>query len=149
MWFYHHKRRFWMRWPDPIGCEDLAGTVEKHKNVRILSIEEGRHEKQLYFTRVTNPCNWKKWKIPVPGPDEVLLQVMACGADITDWKILDGFAYIPKTANCNLATRTAGIVAKGRQPSYGLQGPATALLPTTISTAANAHIAVPAGSSSA
>ena len=49
--------------------------------------------------------------IPEPGPDEALVQVMACGIDTTDWKILDGFAYIPKLPIV-LGHEIAGIVAK-------------------------------------
>ena len=57
------------------------------------------------------PLQLKEVVIPVPGPDEVLVQVMACGADITDWKILDGFAYIPKLPIV-LGHETAGVVTK-------------------------------------
>ena len=32
---------------------------------------------------------------PSPGPDEVLVQVMACGTDATDLKMIDGFGYAP------------------------------------------------------
>jgi alcohol dehydrogenase, propanol-preferring len=33
---------------------------------------------------------------PRPGPDEVLVKVMACGIDGTDLKLLDGFGYTPQ-----------------------------------------------------
>src|SRR3954470_11716965 len=33
---------------------------------------------------------------PQPGPDEVVLRVMACGIDGTDLKLLDGFGYTPE-----------------------------------------------------
>ncbi|HUC18246.1 MAG TPA: zinc-binding dehydrogenase [Acetobacteraceae bacterium] len=33
---------------------------------------------------------------PRPGPDEVLVKVMACGIDGTDLKLLDGFGYTPR-----------------------------------------------------
>ncbi len=57
------------------------------------------------------PLQLEDVEIPVPGPDEVLVQVMACGADTTDWKILDGFAYIPKLPIV-LGHETAGVVTK-------------------------------------
>lgn len=34
-------------------------------------------------------------EIPVPGPNEVLIRVHACGIDGTDLKLLDGFGYHP------------------------------------------------------
>ena len=55
---------------------------------------------------------------PEPGPEEALIQVMACGIDATDLKILDGFGYVPKLPFI-LGHETAGIVTKvGSQVSY-------------------------------
>ena len=33
---------------------------------------------------------------PQPGPDDVVVRVMACGIDGTDLKLLDGFGYTPE-----------------------------------------------------
>ena len=41
------------------------------------------------------PLEWKEVSTPSPEPDEVLVQVMACGIDGTDLKLLDGFGYTP------------------------------------------------------
>ena len=42
------------------------------------------------------PLEWKEVNTPSPEPDEVLVQVMACGIDGTDLKLLDGFGYAPE-----------------------------------------------------
>ena len=67
--------------------------------------------KAVVFHARNQPLQLEDVEIPSPGPEEVLVQVMACGADITDWKILDGFAYIPKLPIV-LGHETAGVVAK-------------------------------------
>lgn len=41
------------------------------------------------------PLEWQEIATPSPEPDEVLVQVMACGIDGTDLKLLDGFGYTP------------------------------------------------------
>jgi len=41
------------------------------------------------------PLAWQEITTPSPEPDEVLVQVMACGIDGTDLKLLDGFGYTP------------------------------------------------------
>ena len=41
------------------------------------------------------PLRWEDVDTPAPGPDEALVQVMACGIDGTDLKLLDGFGYTP------------------------------------------------------
>ena len=41
------------------------------------------------------PLEWQEVSTPSPEPDEVLVQVMACGIDGTDLKLLDGFGYTP------------------------------------------------------
>ena len=67
--------------------------------------------KAVVFHARNQPLQLEEVKMPIVGPDEVLVQVMACGADITDWKIIDGFAYIPKLPIV-LGHETAGVVAK-------------------------------------
>ena len=42
------------------------------------------------------PLEWQEVSTPSPEPDEVLVQVMACGIDGTDLKLLDGFGYTPE-----------------------------------------------------
>ena len=37
------------------------------------------------------PLQWEEVETPAPGPNEVLVQIMACGIDGTDLKLLDGF----------------------------------------------------------
>ncbi|MEX2316464.1 MAG: zinc-binding dehydrogenase [Pirellulales bacterium] len=41
------------------------------------------------------PLSLEEVPTPVPGPDDVLVRVMACGVDGTDLKLLDGFGYKP------------------------------------------------------
>lgn len=41
------------------------------------------------------PLSWEEVTTPRPGPDDVLVKVMACGIDGTDLKLLDGFGYTP------------------------------------------------------
>jgi 2-desacetyl-2-hydroxyethyl bacteriochlorophyllide A dehydrogenase len=65
--------------------------------------------KTLVLRTLNQPLQLEEVETPVPGPDEVLVQVMACGSDLTDWKIRDGFAYIPKLPII-LGHETAGIV---------------------------------------
>ena len=64
----------------------------------------------VVFHARNQPLKLEEVKLPVVGPDEVLVRVMACGADITDWKIIDGFAYIPKLPIV-LGHETAGVAA--------------------------------------
>ena len=67
--------------------------------------------KAVVFHARNQPLLLEEVELTIPGPDEVLVQVMACGAVITDWKILDGFAYIPKLPIV-LGHETAGVVAE-------------------------------------
>ena len=67
--------------------------------------------KAMILKTLNQPLQLEEVSLTEPGPDEVLLQVMACGADATDWKILDGFAYVPKLPII-LGHETAGIVAR-------------------------------------
>ena len=57
------------------------------------------------------PLAWKDVETPVPDPDQVLVQVMACGIDGTDLKILDGFGYHP-TLPAIIGHEIAGVVAE-------------------------------------
>ena len=57
------------------------------------------------------PLHWEEVETPVPGPDEVLVQVMACGIDGTDLKILDGFGYVPELPYI-MGHEPAGVVAE-------------------------------------
>lgn len=67
--------------------------------------------KAIVLQSLNQPLKLAEWQTPRPDPDEVLVQVMACGIDATDWKILDGFAYVPKLPII-LGHETAGIVAE-------------------------------------
>lgn len=49
--------------------------------------------------------------MPVPGPDDALIQIMACGTDGTDLKMLDGFGYTPDLP-FTMGHEPAGIVAE-------------------------------------
>ncbi|MCH2126045.1 MAG: zinc-binding dehydrogenase [Pirellulaceae bacterium] len=42
------------------------------------------------------PLTIEDVETPVPGPDDVLIKVHACGIDGTDLKLLDGFGYHPE-----------------------------------------------------
>jgi len=42
------------------------------------------------------PLSIEEVETPTPGPNEVLVKVMACGIDGTDLKMLDGFGYHPE-----------------------------------------------------
>ena len=57
------------------------------------------------------PLQWQEVDTPTPEPDEVLMQVMACGIDGTDLKLLDGFGYTPDLPFI-MGHEVAGIVAK-------------------------------------
>ncbi len=57
------------------------------------------------------PLVWEDVETPVPDPDQVLVQVMACGIDGTDLKILDGFGYHP-TLPAIIGHEIAGVVAE-------------------------------------
>ncbi len=56
------------------------------------------------------PLQWQEVDTPTPEPDEVLVQVMACGIDGTDLKLLDGFGYTPDLPFI-MGHEVAGIVA--------------------------------------
>ena len=57
------------------------------------------------------PLQWQDVQTPTPGPDEVLVQIMACGIDGTDLKLLDGFGYTPELPFI-IGHEVAGIVAQ-------------------------------------
>ena len=66
--------------------------------------------KALVVRAFGEPLQLEEAEIPTPAPDEVLVQVMACGIDAADLMILSGFGYIPKLPHV-LGHETAGIVA--------------------------------------
>ena len=57
------------------------------------------------------PLAWEEVETPIPDQDQVLVQVMACGIDGTDLKILDGFGYHPKLPSI-IGHEIAGVVAE-------------------------------------
>ena len=59
------------------------------------------------------PLLWQETDRPTPGLTEVLIQVMACGIDGTDLKLLDGFGYVPDLPFI-VGHGIAGIVAEVR-----------------------------------
>lgn len=64
----------------------------------------------LVLTEFGKPLKVMEVETPVPGPDEVLIQVMACGTDGTDLKLLDGFGYTPELPFI-IGHEPAGIIA--------------------------------------
>jgi propanol-preferring alcohol dehydrogenase len=50
----------------------------------------------MVLTGFGQPLELRDVPTPVPGPDDVLVHVMACGIDGTDLKLLDGFGYQPE-----------------------------------------------------
>ena len=67
--------------------------------------------KAMILPELNQPMKLEEVETPEPGPEEALIQVMACGIDTTDLKILDGFGYVPKLPFI-LGHETAGIVTK-------------------------------------
>ncbi|MBI4587119.1 MAG: zinc-binding dehydrogenase [Planctomycetes bacterium] len=65
--------------------------------------------KAAVLRALDQPLKLEDVKIPVPGPEEVLIQVMACGMDAADMMILSGFGYVPKLPHV-LGHETAGII---------------------------------------
>ncbi len=57
------------------------------------------------------PLQWQEVDSPVADPDEVLVQVMACGIDGTDLKLLAGFGYTPDLPFI-MGHEVAGVVAE-------------------------------------
>jgi len=57
------------------------------------------------------PLQWEEVEVPAPGPGEALVQVMACGIDGTDLKLLDGFGYTPELPFI-MGHEVAGVVAE-------------------------------------
>ena len=57
------------------------------------------------------PLQWQEVETPTPKPDEVLVQIMACGIDGTDLKLLDGFGYTPELPFI-IGHEVAGIVVE-------------------------------------
>lgn len=57
------------------------------------------------------PLQWEEVETPAPGLNEVLVQIMACGIDGTDLKLLDGFGYIPDLPFI-IGHEPAGVVAE-------------------------------------
>lgn len=66
------------------------------------------------------PLQWKEVETPAPAPDEVLVQVMACGIDGTDLKLLDGFGYTPDLPFI-MGHEVAGIVAEAGDRAPGFE----------------------------
>jgi len=57
------------------------------------------------------PLRWMDVPTPIPTPDQALVQVMACGIDGTDLKILEGFGYTPQLPAI-IGHEIAGIVSQ-------------------------------------
>ncbi|MBM3738552.1 MAG: zinc-binding dehydrogenase [Acidobacteria bacterium] len=51
--------------------------------------------KAAVLKKFGDPLVWEEVPTPEPGPEEVRLQVMACGTDGTDLKMVQGFGYTP------------------------------------------------------
>jgi 2-desacetyl-2-hydroxyethyl bacteriochlorophyllide A dehydrogenase len=84
----------------------------KHTSQRkLVRMNMGIKMKAMVLRARGQPPQLEDVEIPTPGPDEVLVQVMACSCDITDWKIIDGVAYVPKLPII-LGHETAGVVAR-------------------------------------
>jgi propanol-preferring alcohol dehydrogenase len=66
--------------------------------------------KAMILTAFGEPLEQREVPTPIPGPDEVLVRVMACGIDGTDLKLLDGFGYRPDLPFI-MGHEPAGIVA--------------------------------------
>ncbi len=66
------------------------------------------------------PLAWQEVATPAPGPDEVLVQVMACGIDGTDLKLLDGFGYTPELPFI-IGHEVAGVVAETGERVNGFE----------------------------
>ncbi|MFO1094578.1 MAG: zinc-binding dehydrogenase [Planctomycetaceae bacterium] len=52
--------------------------------------------KAALLTKFGAPLELVEVPDPQPGPDDVVVRVMACGIDGTDLKLLDGFGYTPE-----------------------------------------------------
>ena len=74
----------------------------------------------LVLTKFGKPLEVMEVETPVPGPDEVLIQVMACGTDGTDLKLLDGFGYTPELPFI-IGHEPAGIIAQVGDRVSGLK----------------------------
>ncbi len=67
--------------------------------------------KALVLRALDQPLRLEEIETPTPGPDEVLVQVMACSMDAADMMILSGFGYVPKLPHV-LGHETAGLVVE-------------------------------------
>ena len=67
--------------------------------------------KAAVLQELGKPLQMREIETPKPGPSEVLVQVMACGIDGTDLKLLDGFGYVPDLPFV-MGHEVAGIVAE-------------------------------------
>lgn len=67
--------------------------------------------KAMILTSLDQPLQLKDLTVPTPGPDEVLIRVMACSVDAADLMILSGFGYVPQLPHV-LGHETAGVVAE-------------------------------------
>ena len=77
-----------------------------------LLLGEGqRSMKAMVLSSLGEPLQWKDLTVPTPGPDEVLIRVMACSVDAADLMILTGFGYVPHLPHV-LGHETAGVVAE-------------------------------------
>ena len=67
--------------------------------------------KAAVLKEIGKPLQLEEVETPGPGPGEVLVQVMACGIDGTDLKLMDGFGYVPELPFI-MGHEPAGIVAQ-------------------------------------
>lgn len=66
--------------------------------------------KAMVLEEFGTPLRLEEIETPAPGPDEALVQVVACGIDGTDLKLLDGFGYTPELPFI-MGHEPAGVVA--------------------------------------
>ncbi len=66
--------------------------------------------KAAVLKKFGEPLVWEEVPTPEPGPEEIRLQVMACGTDGTDLKMVQGFGYTPELPFI-IGHEIAGVVA--------------------------------------
>jgi len=67
--------------------------------------------KAMVLRELDRPLVWEDVDQPTAAPDEVVIEVLACGADRTDLMVLDGFGYVPELPLI-FGHETAGVVAE-------------------------------------
>ncbi len=67
--------------------------------------------KAAVLRELGKPLQLEEVETPVPGPDEALVKIMACGTDGTDLKLMDGFGYTPDLPII-MGHEPAGVVAE-------------------------------------